>query len=164
MNTNTLKVLVDTNVWVDYYTGRDVDHGHSSKLIKKLLCSKHSVLASSLSTKDLFYLLQAYLKTAHRSYSGGSFNHIQAAAIQEVAWKSTEHLIGAVDIVPVDDIGCRRALSLRETCIDYEDNLVVACAESCGADYLVTCDNALRAPKPLSVVSPKQLYAMLFEN
>ena len=164
VNTKTLKVLIDTNTWIDYYTGRDGAQGCSSKLIKSLLCSKHDVYVSALSTKDVFYLLQAYLKLAHRKQDGDTFSLEQVRAIQEVAWKCTEHLIKTAKLAAVGTAECERALALREFGNDYEDNLIVACAEACGADYLVTNDESLKAPGTIAIVSPQELYSMLFED
>ena len=164
MNTKTLKLLIDTNVWIDYYTGRDTEDSQSSRLVKKLLCSKHDVLASALSTKDLFYLLQAYLKLAYRKQHGEAPSSDQALAMNEVSWKCTEHMIAAAKLVSVETAECRRALELREYSNDYEDSVIVACAESCGADYIVTNDKSLHAPETVSVVSAGELHVLLFER
>ena len=162
VNTRTLKILIDTNIWLDYYTGREEASGYSSKLMKELLCSKHDVLASSLSTKDVYYLLQVYLKLAHRKQYKNAPVLEQVLAIQEAAWKSVQHMIEVSKVAAIDSAECKRALELRKTCNDYEDNLIVACAESFDADYLVTNDKSLRAPDTITVVSSSQLYARLF--
>jgi len=164
VNTRALKILVDTNIWIDYYTARDIAHGHSSQLIKSLLGSKHEVYACTLSTNDLFYLLQVYLKLAHRRQLGDSLSPEQALAIKEVAWKSTEHMIKVAKLIAVDTFECQRALALRETSNDYEDNLIIACALTCGVDYLVTNDESLQASKAVKVIYPDELYARLFER
>lgn len=164
MNSRVLKVLVDTNIWIDYYTGRDGASGHSSMLIKELLCSKHQVLVSALTTKDVFYLLQVYLKLAHRKQYNSNPSTKQALAIREVAWKSLQHMVEAVEVLAVDTAECNRALVLREIHGDYEDNLQVACAESNGVDYLVTNNKSLHAPETVAVASPSQLYSELFNR
>lgn len=160
--TKPLKILVDTNIWIDYYTGRDMPSGAASKVIKELICSEHHVFAASLSVKDVFFLLKAYLKLAYRQEKKEPISEAQALAIGEVAWKSIEHMSRVVEVVSVGVEEHDRALELREVHSDYEDDLILACAEACEANYLLTNDASLRSHSSVTALSAEDLLRELF--
>ena len=163
MNKTKRKALLDTNVWLNYYAGRA--DGESSKIaIKKLVAANWEIYACATSTKDVYYLLRVYLKSQYNKNGVQGFKQSQINAIDEVAWKSIEHMMAIAKLVSVEPSDCKRALQLRETHSDYEDNLIIASAESINADLLITSDKTLLKHAPIKTTTPAQICKELEEE
>lgn len=156
MNKFSKKVLLDTNIWVDYYLGRPSGEA-SRKAMKLLLLSDWQVSAAVVSTQDTFYLIKAYLKNETRKAGQQEITDSQGSSIDEIAWKSLEHMASVAHLVGADVAECKRAIKLRSLHFDYEDNLIVASAEAAGIDLLITRDKKLQKNSPIKTLSPEAL-------
>lgn len=153
------RILLDTNVLVDYYLGREPGCSACVSIIN-LAQDTHPLYATALSLKDVYYLVGATLKRAQRM-AQGELTQSDARACNEIAWGCVRH---AMDITLVAGTGrneCLDALVLRSLHDDFGDNLVAAAARSVQADFIVTGDERLRAHSPVAALSPQDMAALL---
>lgn len=81
-----LKLLIDTNVWMDYFSGRSDRTADVVRLFEIADVSEQIALfASSLSVKDVSYLVSAAIKRECRR-KNGSLSDNAIAAADETAW------------------------------------------------------------------------------
>lgn len=155
-----LRVLLDTNVWLDYFIDRSVMHDLAREVVKRCIRNELTILAAAPSTKDCFFLVAQELKRIERA-ANGSVSESAAATVNEIAWSCVLSMRKLAYIVPVDDSDVIEAAVLRSVHSDFEDNLVVAAAMRAQADYLVTSDKALLAHAPVTCISLDQAHDIL---
>ena len=81
-----IKILVDTNIWLDYFLARGVHHHAVSAFIAKAYEREDIVLyVPSLSLKDLAHQLASLMKLDARR-AGKDISPDIAAAAREVSW------------------------------------------------------------------------------
>lgn len=81
-----IKILVDTNIWLDYFLARGVHHHAVSTFIAKAYEREDTVLyVPSLSLKDLAYQLASLMKLDARR-AGKDITPDIVAAAREVSW------------------------------------------------------------------------------
>ena len=80
-----------------------------------------------------------------------AFCILAKASSKESAFKTIEHLMGLLIVVPVSAEECD--MSLRDGEPDFEDGLVRATAELEGMDYIITRDEAAFAMSKVPAVS-----------
>lgn len=155
-----LKLLLDTNVFMDYLLGREPGCSAAKRIL-----SRHgedvAVYAASLSLKDVFYLVTASMKRQSRMSNGGVLADSAAAAATEVGWACVRKIMELTILAPVGASECLMASTYRPLHDDFEDNLIVATAQSIDADYLVTGDEALLKHCPVAALSPEGMVALL---
>ena len=100
-----MKVLVDTDIWLDVALGRD---GHDTSLATLYGCIDDGIVITAAATT---------LKDA--------FTIASAADDRAAAYKMLERLMELAEILPVDRIVCRSALQLRLS--NYGDGILAAC-------------------------------------
>lgn len=145
-----LKLLVDTNVWMDYFLVRQEPHREAVELVRLAFGSEDVVLyAASLSLKDLAYLLENMFRRDVRE-SAGDVSPQAAAAARETAWGCVRAVVDKALVVPVGHAEVLQAFSLRSAHDDFEDDLLLSAAYRADVDYVVTGDAALvrRSPVP----------------
>ena len=72
-----------------------------------------------------------------------------------------DFLLKNYGVVTVSQTDCIDALSIPIE--DFEDSLVVVCAQKAGADYIVTRDdNFLQAISPIKLIAPKDFMQVIF--
>lgn len=153
------RILLDTNVLVDYYLGREPGCSACVDIIN-LSQGRHALCVAALSLKDVYYLVGATLKRLQRSEQG-TLSKGDAAACNEIAWSCVRH---AMDMALVANTGsgeCLDAFVLRSLHDDFEDNLVAASARSAQADFIVTGDEHLLAHSPIAALAPQDMAALL---
>ena len=114
----SMKVLIDTNIMIDALTNRDGRSGFSATVID--LCAKQVIdgYVALHSISNMYYILRKQYSDAERRTILKRYNEILKVA--EVG----------NDVVDT---------AINNTAIsDYEDALQYACAETVGADYIVT--------------------------
>ena len=153
------RILLDTNVLVDYYLGREPGCS-SCKSIIDLSCDKHLLCVAALSLKDVYYLVGATLKRLQRTESG-KLAEADAKACNEIAWSCVQHAMGFALVVDTGNKECLDARVLRSLHDDFEDNLVAASARSAQADFIVTGDDRLLAHSPVAALSPQDMVSLL---
>lgn len=154
------RILLDTNVLVDYLLGREPGCSACKEIIALSGPGQHALLAASTSMKDAYYLTRSTLKRQERIESG-SVSEGQAQAASEVAWACIRQLMHIVTVVPVGRGECLDAMALRVLHDDFEDNLVLAAVREVDADFLVTGDSQLVRHAPVACLAPEDMAAFL---
>lgn len=138
-----LKLLIDTNVWMDYFSGRSDRTANVVHLIEIADASERIALfASSLSVKDVSYLVSAAIKQECRRKTGSlSANAISAA--DETAWACVRQMRELALIAPVGADEVFDSFVFKYHHNDFEDDLMLGVANRIDADYVVTEDKNL---------------------
>ena len=155
----TATVLFDTNVWLDYFLGREGVVEDIVSLIANLRASDHTIATTVPIKKDVFYIIQRELR--RRAKAEGADASVQDAPYGEIAWAMLEQMDELSTIVPV---GMREdffARHLRSEHGDYEDDALIAAARSLGARCVVTSDTRLLARFPDACRTPAQALVLL---
>lgn len=113
------KLLVDTNVLLDSAMSERPGCGYAVLLMDEFAYAKAQGFISSLSLKDVYYILLKY-------------------ADEESARKFVLSALDLFEMVPVDSTVCRLAALSDEP--DFEDGIVRICAERIGADFIISRD------------------------
>lgn len=154
----TKRLLIDTCIWLMYYVGDDkARQGSIQELF--LDCGKAGVelLYVPSSLKDVFYMLPRRLK--RKMEADGE--QVADVSYRAVAWGCIRQMMNLATAGPLSAPECELAWMLRTTHGDLEDNLVIASAETCEADYVVTYDRQLMAHYGPACVTPEQAVGML---
>lgn len=153
------RILLDTNVLVDYYLGREPGCTACKRIIEQA-CDRHPLYVTALSLKDVYYLVGSTLKRLQRR-DFGMLTEAAANACNEVAWGCVRN---AIDFAIVTNTGrneCLDAFVLRSVHNDFEDNLVAASARAARADFLVTGDERLLSHSPVASLLPQDMASLL---
>ena len=155
-----LKLLLDTNVWLDrlipnrggYETAKALIDGSAEDNIE-LLYSLHSL-------NDVFY--QVGLEGKH--WVKANYGHISeqwAHAINDRSWECIEDMSCIATAIGADGSDVWIAQHLRSVHGDFEDNMVLAVAERAKVDYLVTSDRKLIQKATVAALTPEDMLAVL---
>ncbi len=138
-----LKLLIDTNVWMDYFSGRSDRTANVVHLIEIADASELIALfASSLSVKDVSYLVSAAIKKECRR-KNGSLSDSAIAAADETAWACVRQMRELALIAPVGADEVLDSFVFRHHHNDFEDDLMLGVANRIDVDYVVTEDKNL---------------------
>ena len=152
MRTDGHRLLLDTNVWVSYYLSGSGLAEDAGELVRASLANDIELFYAPTSLKDAFYIIPRELKRAEAE----SGVETSPASRRAVAWACTQHMREIATPAPLTGVECDLAHMLRSMNADLEDNIVVACAETCHADYLVTYDRQLIEAFSPSCITPAQ--------
>ena len=146
-------VLVDTNVWIAYLMGVPTKCEETSKAFEACALNNITLLYAPATLKDIFYIVPRQTKrdarAAGEDIENVSFVPLAWAAIRQV----TEIAVAAPQALPE----CELAWMRRSKHADFEDNLVIASAETCHADYVITYDQRFIEHFPAACITPAQL-------
>ena len=156
------KIVLDTNVVVDYLMGREPACSECKQLLLMHAACQHAVYVTSLSLKDAYYLVSMQLKRMERQASGRLDEGVANAA-NEVAWACIRSLVENVLVLPVGRAETLQAFTYKPVHGDFEDDLVVAAARSANADFVVTNDRSLLHHAPIACLSSADMLAFLSE-
>lgn len=137
----SMKVLIDTNIMIDALTNRDGRSGFSATVID--LCAKQVIdgYVALHSISNMYYILRKQYSDAERRTILKRYNEILKVA--EVG----------NDVVDT---------AINNTAIsDYEDALQYACAETVGADYIVTRNIKDYEKADIKAISPEELLKLM---
>lgn len=154
------KIMLDTNVVIDYLMGREPGCSDAVEIIGMHASCEHAVYVSALSLKDAFFIVSMQLKRMERSASG-KLDAGMAQAANEIAWSCIRQLVENVLVLPVGRAESLQALVLRSTHPDFEDDLIVATAQSAGIDLLVSNDEDLVKHAPVACLASTDAVALL---
>lgn len=138
----TLKLLIDTNVWLDYFLGRTNATESIVELFFRAAEAEDIVLfSSSLSVKDAYYILGRTMKAdAHRV---GALTPEAIAAADETAWACVRLIRQKSIIASVGADEVFDSFVFKHHHNDFEDDLILGVANRIDADYVVTEDKNL---------------------
>lgn len=153
------KLLLDTNVLVDYYLGREPGCSACARIIE-LANGTHAIYAAAVSLKDLYYVVGATLKRANRQ-ENGILQQADAEACNQIAWSCVRQAMVFVVVANTGKSECLDAFVYRAVHDDFEDNLILATARSIHADFLVTGDEKLALHSPVGALSAQSMARLL---
>lgn len=157
-----LRLVVDTNVWMDFFLGNRLGSHVSSRLIKMALGKEVVLLYPLVSITNLYYLLRAEYKRGYR-ISFGALPEAAALAAEGQAWDNIRTLRELACAVGADESDLWLAERNHAIHRDLEDDLVIAAAQRAEASYLVTSDERLIAASPVATLAPDRMLALLEE-
>ena len=114
-----MRVLFDTNVWLDIALGREDFYQDSFMALVDCLDEDDEVCVAATSLKEVFFITE----------------RLESA---EVAYEAVEKILELARALTIDDLVCRKAVPLERP--DYEDGLVAAAALADEVDCIVTRD------------------------
>ena len=132
-------IVLDTNVWIDYFFPWRKRSNDAKRLIDIALQKDVTLLYPVHALKDVFYLATASTKQKTREDSG-SLTESQALAAQALAWGCVECMRENATAIGADESDIWLACKYRNLSSDLEDNMVMASAQRARADFLVTSD------------------------
>lgn len=153
-------LLLDTNVWLDYFLGwRDMSP--TSRRLVELALNQDCTLAYAVSSvKDVYYIVASEHKRLERA-AEGSLGKGAVAAANAAAWGCVNALQEMACAVPLDHTDVWMASKQRVLHADFEDDLVIAAALRAKADYLVTNDEGLLRHCPVAALDARDMVALL---
>lgn len=153
-------LLLDTNVWLDYYDAARPRHAESLALCSYAKQNDIPLLYAVHCAKDIFFLLNASLKRDILA-SKGIVSESDALAAREAAWGALEHLRQEAFAASADESDVWLASKYRCLHDDFEDNLLFAAAQRSNAAFLVTNDEQLIKHSPVPTLTPADSLAAL---
>lgn len=151
-----LKLLIDTNVWLDnYLPGRP--NGRDSRALLDIAWQRDDCLIYPASVLvDVMYAIRAELKRRARA-AGMPVDESAGAAIGEVAWGCVENMRELGTAASVDEADLWLASKFHRFHPDFEDDVVLAVAQRVGADFLVTGDEGLLRRANVAALPPAEM-------
>lgn len=156
-----MMILLDTNVWADYYVPNRVNHDAAAKLIDSACAQGIGLLYAVNSSRDVYYRICADMKRECRDACDGKLTDSQALACRAMGWSCIDHMTEIATAVGCDTSDVWLARKQRNIHGDYEDNLVIAAAQRAQADFLVTGDKALLQHCPVVALDVEDMIAYL---
>ena len=155
-----LRILVDTNVWLDRFVPQRPGAAHARRLFAR--CSRDDILLMypPHTMQDVFYLVARDAEAWIRSQKG-LLSDEAAAAANSQAWECACSMSEMATMVSMGQGDLWVALKYRELHNDLEDDLVIAVAQRVGADYLVTSDKQLIAKSLVPALTPEDMLVVL---
>ena len=153
-------LLLDTNVWLDYFLGwRDMSPT-SRRLVELALSQDCTLVYAVSSVKDVFYIVASEHRRLERA-AEGSLGEGAVAAANAAAWGCVNALQEMACAVPLDHTDVWMASRQRVLHADFEDDLIIAAALRAKADYLVTNNEGLLRHCPVAALDARDMVALL---
>lgn len=153
-------ILLDTNVWLDYYLAHRVRHDAARALIQRAIETGTVLLCVAGSLKDVYYVVASEFKCIVRQEDGG-LSESAALAAEETAWACVCNLQELATPVALDVSDLWVAGKQRALHRDFEDNVVVAAVLRSKARYLVTNDETLLRHCAVAALDVRDMTALL---
>lgn len=154
-----LRLLVDTNVWVDSFLGYRPGHKAAMDFIAAAQGVSAQLLYPVGAMQDVFAILIMELKRKTRETR--EVDEACMNVIRRVAWGCIDSLTEGAAAVGADGSDVWLASKYRAVNWDLEDNMVLAAAKRAEADYLVTSDKVLIAKSSVAALAPADMAALL---
>lgn len=154
-----MRLLLDTNVWLDNYIPNRPNHQLVGALLTKAIEQQHDLLYALTSSKDVFFLIERAYKQMARAE--GDASQPTALAINEIAWACVDNMADLACAVGTDASDVWIAQKYKSLHRDFEDDLVLAAATRADADYLVTSDERLIRKAPMAALAPADMLKVL---
>jgi len=153
-------VVVDTNVWLDYFMGFRCLHGDAKRFIVEACRQNIPLVIPSHALKDVFFLVQQQLQ-AENKRDGKLGSEAAAECARRTAWAVVDCIMDMASVGPTDQSDAWIASRQRNVHADYEDNLVVACGMRLDARLLVTNDQSLIRHSSVPALDAKHAYELI---
>ena len=132
-----MRLMIDTNIFLDVLTRREPFYADSRALLE--LCESKKVLGfvSASSVTDIFYLVHRYLHST------------------EMAYKALGSVLDIAKVLSVTNDDVLNAYLIRAS--DFEDCLLATCAKSGDCDAIVTRNKGAFLSFGVTLLSPKEV-------
>ena len=148
--------LIDTNVWIDYFMASE-PHCQTILSFFEMVDQRGGTLLYAPTTlKDVFFLIPRILR--REAVASGQ---LEETSFAPAAWACVRTMTEIAVAAPLSLTECDLAWTLRATHGNLEDNLVIAAAETCNADYIVTYDRAMLERFSPACITPEQANNLL---
>ena len=128
-----MKILIDTNVWLDVALGREGFSEHSFTALCECIDSNDEAFIAATSLKDVFYI-------------------VSRIAGSNAAYRAVDQILEIANAATIDDAICRNALALERP--DYEDGLIAASIQAESIDVVITRDKTAFHELGIPVCTP----------
>lgn len=153
-------VLLDTNVWVDYFDTARCGFSDAFALVDFCLQKDICLCYCTTSIKDVFYILNAVQKRT-ASAEEGDISSERTRALGELAWGCIRRIYEmAAPICITPEVLCE-AFNLKSIHADFEDDVILAAAKLAKVDFLVTNDHALLKKAVVPTLSTQDMLSYL---
>lgn len=142
MSAGDTTLLLDANIWLDYFDPWRAYHEDAFALIDYAYAQGVGLAYFAGSLKDVYYLMSSIPKRRLRA-AGKEVTESEALACNEMAWGVVDAIRELAIPVPLDLRTIWLARQQKALCFDFEDGLVVAAAELADVCFLVTNDEKL---------------------
>ena len=149
--------VVDTSVWLSFLIRDEYGYEEAKRFFLEAEKRGAQLLYTATSLKDVFYLVPRRLRARVVDPEGSEGEVSFAPAAWACVRTMTEIAIAAPLALPECDL----AWMLRNKHDDFEDNLIIAAAETCDADYVVTYDKRLLERFAPVCITPAQAMGLL---
>ncbi len=150
--TKVSSLLLDTNVWLDYFMGEGLQLDEICQLVARAQSTSLALLYAPTTAKDLFYIIPRRLRM--RSGDDG-------ASYAPAAWACLGRMMEMATAAPLSFPECELARMLGKQYADFEDNLILAAAETSEASYIVTQDKVFLKQAPEACITPRRALELL---
>jgi predicted nucleic acid-binding protein len=137
-----MRILLDTNVLIDFYTQRTPDNS-ARKFMVASIFGDIEVWASAKSFTDIFYIISKHADSSK----------VQDAFLESFEWLNICSVTGA-------DLSS----AAKQKWPDFEDCLVAECAAKIDAEYIVTRDKTGFRESATPPISPTDFFTTLTQN
>lgn len=153
-------IVVDTNVWMDYFMGSRKGNEQAVDFVEQALCLDMALVIPPHCLSTLFFILQQELKAMNRR-DGKLSDENAALTARKAAWAAIDFVLELASVGPTDQMDALIASKQRALHDDLEDNLVIACAMRTNARMLVTNDEKLIKHSPVVTMNARNAAALL---
>jgi predicted nucleic acid-binding protein len=153
-------LLLDTNVWLDYFDQTRPGFQSAVALVRYARRAGIGLLIAPTSCKDFYCQCASSVKRDARA-SGKEVTPAISAAAEEFAWGCLQSITRMATVASMGQVDVAMSRSIHNLHQDLEDDLIVAVAMRCGVTYLVTGDRKLAASSPVPTLNAAQALAML---
>ena len=115
-----MDVLIDTNIILDFILVRQPQYSSAKAIFKLIADQEIAGYTQASNITDIYYLTRRQRNDS-------------------TARMAVRALLDTFQVIAVDANDCEQALSLPMA--DFEDALIVACADKMSLDYIITNDN-----------------------
>ena len=129
------KIFIDLNIILDVLLARQPFLGSSQRLLDLIVRGEVKGFVSAASMLNLYYIVQKQLTPP-------------------LALEHLRKMIHLFSIVEINKDILERAMHIR--LVDYEDSVQAACAERCGAQFIITRNLKDFKGSPVSILSPEK--------
>ncbi|MBQ6490745.1 MAG: PIN domain-containing protein [Atopobiaceae bacterium] len=149
-------LLVDTNVWVGYFLAEEPHAEEVHRFFAEAQELGITLIYAPSTIKDVFYAIPRRMRlAAQKDGRDEDVSYLPAA------WACVRKMAEIAVAASQSRAECDKAWMLRSTHGDFEDNLLMATAETCNADYVVTYDKRLLERFAPVCATPGQVLRLL---
>ncbi len=147
-------VLVDESVWLALCLDLNEQGEEAYRFLEAAIPSL-DIFVTATCIQDVWCDLRHVLRHIVIE-EGGVLDERIEALISSIAWDSVAVVRDTATVVAQGPVDAARAEELREVQADYRDALLVATAEGCKANCVVTFEESLRECLPVRCVTPAE--------